>query len=106
MNPGSVIVDLAAEGGGNCEESVLGETVRVGRITILAPLNVASMLAEDASRLYAKNLANLLGLMLHDNILTVDLADDILSKTVVTHDGKRMNALAPTKSPKPPAEIA
>jgi H+-translocating NAD(P) transhydrogenase subunit alpha len=108
MKPGAVIVDLAADGGGNCEETVPGETLRVGPVTILAPLNVASLLAEDASRLYAKNLANLLGLMLHDNILTLDLEDEILSATVVTHEGKRMNApaLTPPKSPTHAAEVA
>lgn len=108
MKPGAVIVDLAAEGGGNCEDTVPGETLQVGRITILAPLNVPSSLAEDASKLYAKNLANLLGLMLHDNILTVDLTDEILSATVLTYDGKRLNApeAAKPKSSKPAAEVA
>ena len=108
MKPGAVIVDLAAEGGGNCEDTVPGETWKVGPVTILAPLNVASMLAEDASALYAKNLANLLGLMLHDNILTLDLTDDILSATVLTHAGKRRDApaAAPTKTPTPAAEVA
>lgn len=108
MKPGAVIVDLAAEGGGNCEDTVPGETLQVGRITILAPLNVPSSLAEDASKLYAKNLANLLGLMLHDNILTVDLTDEILSATVLTYDGKRLNApeTAKPKSSKPAAEVA
>jgi NAD(P) transhydrogenase subunit alpha len=108
MKHGAVIVDLAAEGGGNCEESLPGETRQVGRVKILAPLHVASMLAEDASRLYAKNLANLLGLMLRDNILTMDLTDEILAAIVVTHDGKRMNApaLTPPKSPEPTTEVA
>ena len=108
MKPGAVIVDLAVEGGGNCEDTVPGETLQVGRITILAPLNVPSSLAEDASKLYAKNLANLLGLMLHDNILTVDLTDEILSATVLTYDGKRLNApeTATPKSSKPAAEVA
>ena len=71
-----------------------GKTNSVGGVTILAPLNVASLLAEDASRLYAKTLANLLGLMLHDNILTLDLKDEVLAAIVVTHNGKRMNAPA------------
>jgi NAD(P) transhydrogenase subunit alpha len=108
MKAGAVIVDLAAEGGGNCDDTVPGETRRVGGITILAPLNVASLLAEDASKLYAKNLANLLGLMLHDNILTVDLTDEILAATVLTHDGKRMNApaLAAPKTHEPTADVA
>ncbi|WP_138936672.1 NAD(P) transhydrogenase subunit alpha [Roseovarius arcticus] len=108
MRPGAVIVDLAAEGGGNCEDSVPGETLKVGAVTILAPLNVGSMLAEDASKLYAKNLANFLGLMLHDNILTVDVTDEILSAAVLSHDGKRLNAPAPAtpKSSKSAAEVA
>ncbi|MEO8245184.1 MAG: NAD(P)(+) transhydrogenase (Re/Si-specific) subunit alpha, partial [bacterium] len=116
MKPGAVIVDLAAEGGGNCEGTVPGETTILGRISILAPFNVASMLAEDASRLYAKNLANLLSLMLHDNILTLDLTDEILAAIVVTHDGKRMNApaleppnphnTAPETAVKPATEVA
>ena len=108
MKAGAVIVDLAAEGGGNCEATIPGETTRVGPVTILAPLNVPSMLAEDASRLYAKNLANLLGLMLHDNILTIDLSDEILSATVLTHAGKRMNASSatPPKAPVAAAEAA
>jgi H+-translocating NAD(P) transhydrogenase subunit alpha len=109
MKPGAVIVDLAAEGGGNCDESVPGETRVVGPVTVLAPLNLASQLAEDASRLYAKNLANLLGLMLHDNILTLDLTDEILAAAVLTHAGKRCEAApgaAPQKSPKPAAELA
>ena len=91
MKPGAVIIDLSAEGGGNCAASVPGETVRVGMVTIAAPLNVPSMLSEDASTLYAKNLYNLLALMLKDNIITIDWSDEILAQTALTHDGKRMN---------------
>jgi NAD(P) transhydrogenase subunit alpha len=65
--------------------------VRVGMVTIAAPLNVPSMLSEDASTLYAKNLYNLLALMLKDNIITIDWSDEILAQTALTHDGKRMN---------------
>lgn len=91
MKSGAVIIDLSAEGGGNCAASVPGETVRVGMVTIAAPLNVPSMLSEDASTLYAKNLYNLLALMLKDNVITIDWSDDILAQTALTHDGKRMN---------------
>lgn len=87
MKAGAVIVDLSAEGGGNCEKSKPGETVRVGLVTIAAPLNVPSMLGEDASLLYAKNQYHLLALMLKDNIITIDWDDDILAATVLTHDG-------------------
>ncbi|HQT66819.1 MAG: NAD(P) transhydrogenase subunit alpha [Rhodospirillales bacterium 20-60-12] len=94
MKPGAVIVDLSAEGGGNCESSVPGETVQEGWVTIVAPLNVASLLSEDASTLYAKNQFNLLALMLKDNIVTIDWTDEVLAKTAMTHAGKMMNVEA------------
>ena len=94
MKPGAVIIDLSAQGGGNCESSSPGETIRVGMITIAAPLNVPSLLSEDASTLYAKNLFNLLALMLKDNIITIDWTDEILAQTAITHDGKLMHATA------------
>ncbi len=88
MKAGSVIVDLSAEGGGNCEDTRPGETTKVGLVTIVAPLNVPSLLAEDASELYAKNVYNLLALMLKDNIITIDWTDEVLAKTALVHDGK------------------
>jgi len=94
MKAGSVIIDLSAEGGGNCTASSPGETVRVGMVTIAAPLNVPSMLSEDASTLYAKNLFNLLALMLKDNVITIDWSDEVLAKTALTHDGKIMHTPA------------
>ena len=96
MKAGSVIVDLSAEGGGNCEDTRPGESARIGRVTIVAPLNVPSLLGEDASELYAKNQFNLLALMLKDNIVTIDWDDEILSKTALTHDGRLMDASAQT----------
>jgi NAD(P) transhydrogenase subunit alpha len=94
MKPGAVIIDLAAEGGGNCEASIPGKTIRAGLVTIAAPLNVPSLLAEDASTLYAKNLFNLLALMLKDNIITIDWTDEVIAHTALTHDGKQMHAPA------------
>ena len=88
MKAGAVIVDLSAEGGGNCEDTKPGETITVGAVTIVAPLNVPSLLGEDASELYAKNQFNLLALMMKDNIITIDWTDEILAKTALTHDGK------------------
>jgi NAD(P) transhydrogenase subunit alpha len=67
MKTGSVIVDLSAEGGGNCEVTRPGETTRIGNVTIVAPLNVPSLLGEDASELYAKNQYNLLALFMKNN---------------------------------------
>src|SRR6202167_5016748 len=92
MKAGAVIVDLSAEGGGNCEDTQPGKTSQVGRVTIVAPLNAPSLLAEDASELYAKNQYNLLLLMMKDNIVTIDWNDEVLAKTALTHAGKLMTA--------------
>src|SRR5690606_568824 len=94
MEAGSVIVDLAAEGGGNCECTVPGETVRGGGVTILGPLNVPSMLGEHASELYAKNQYNLLELFIKDGTITLDWSDEIIAKTVLTHAGEIKNEAA------------
>lgn len=88
MKPGAVIVDLSAEGGGNCQDTKPGETVRVGPVTIVAPLNVPSLLGEDASELYAKNQYNLLALMMKENVIIIDWTDEVLAKTALTHAGK------------------
>jgi NAD(P) transhydrogenase subunit alpha len=91
MKAGAVIVDLSAEGGGNCECTSPGETVKVGKVTIVAPLNVPSLLGSDASELYAKNIYNLLALMMKNNIINIDWKDEILAKTVITHAGETKN---------------
>jgi len=84
MKAGAVIVDLAAEGGGNCECTRPGETVQVAQVTIVAPLNVASLLGEHASELYAKNVLNLLELLIHEKKVVPDWTDEILVKTALT----------------------
>jgi NAD(P) transhydrogenase subunit alpha len=94
MKPGAVIVDLAADGGGNAELSKPGETVRVGNVTIAAPLNVPSLLAEHASELYSKNLLNLLELMVKDGTLKLDWDDEVVAKTCLTHGGQIKNEAA------------
>jgi NAD(P) transhydrogenase subunit alpha len=94
MKPGSVIVDLAAEGGGNCECTVPGKTVQVGEVTIVAPLNVPSLLGEHASELYAKNQLNLIELFLKDQAIKLDWDDEILARTVLTHAGEIKNEAA------------
>jgi NAD(P) transhydrogenase subunit alpha len=88
MKAGAVIVDLSAEGGGNCEDTVPGETVKIGHVTIVAPLNVPSLLGDDASNLYAHNQFDFLALFLKNNIIQIDWTDDVLAKTVLTHAGK------------------
>jgi NAD(P) transhydrogenase subunit alpha len=94
MKAGSVIVDLAAEGGGNCELTRPGETVQVGQVTIVAPLNVPSLLGEHASELYAKNQLNLLELFVKDGALKLDWSDEVLARTVLTHGGEIKNEAA------------
>ena len=101
MKAGAVIVDLSAEGGGNCEDTRPGETTLIGDVTILAPLNVPSLLGTDASELYAKNQYNLLALMMKDNVITIDWKDEILAKTVLTHDGKLCSGDATPESKNP-----
>jgi NAD(P) transhydrogenase subunit alpha len=103
MKPGAVIVDLSAEGGGNCEGTRPGETARVGGVTIVAPLNVPSLVGVDASELYAKNQYNLLALMMKDNVITIDWDDEVLAKTVLTHAGQ-MKGDEAKEEPKPSGE--
>ncbi|NLS19993.1 NAD(P) transhydrogenase subunit alpha [Rhizobium sp. P40RR-XXII] len=88
MKPGAVIVDLGAESGGNCEETKPGETVNVGTVTVLGPTNVPSALAQHASELYAKNVLNLLDLIIKDGSIHLDFEDEVIAGTVATHDGK------------------
>jgi len=94
MKAGSVIIDLAAEGGGNCEYTVPGEVTQVGQITIVGPLNVPSMLGEHASELYAKNQFNLIELFVKDKAINLDWSDEVLAKTALTHDGQIKNEAA------------
>ena len=91
MRAGSVVVDLAAESGGNVEGSVAGEDVLVpvvdGVVTLVGAKNMASAMAFDASRLYAKNVANLVALMTTDGTLTPDFDDEVVAGACLTHDG-------------------
>jgi len=94
MKNGAVIIDLAAEGGGNCEYTQPGQTIQVGQVTIAAPLNVPSLLAEHASELYAKNQFNLIELFVKDGQINFDWSDEVLAKTVLTHAGEIKNEAA------------
>ncbi|HLH66664.1 MAG TPA: Re/Si-specific NAD(P)(+) transhydrogenase subunit alpha [Solirubrobacteraceae bacterium] len=89
MKPGSVIVDLAGEAGGNCELSVPGEVVVRHRVRILAPLNVPSTMAEHASALYARNVAALLELMIDaSGGLALDFSDEVIAGACITRGGE------------------
>ena len=95
MKPGSVIVDLAGEAGGNCELSEPGETVLRHDVKILAPLNVPSTLAEHASQLYARNIQALLGLMISgDGRLSLDFDDEVIAGACITRDGEIVHEAA------------
>ncbi|MBX6341433.1 MAG: Re/Si-specific NAD(P)(+) transhydrogenase subunit alpha [Thermomicrobiaceae bacterium] len=88
MKPGSVIVDLAAEMGGNCELTEPGETVVRHGVTIIAPLNLPSEMAYHASQMYAKNLGSLLDLLAPKGKLNLNLDDEILRGMTLTRDGE------------------
>jgi len=95
MQPGSVIVDLAGEAGGNCELSRAGETVIENDVKIIAPLNLPSDMATHASQLYAKNVENLLGLLVSDEgELSLDFDDEIVAGACITHEGEIKNERA------------
>lgn len=82
MRPGSVIVDLAAETGGNCEATQPGQSIEVGGVTVAGPLNLASMGAVHASEMFARNVYNFVALFLKDGKLSFDWNDELLAKTV------------------------
>jgi NAD(P) transhydrogenase subunit alpha len=87
MKAGSVIVDLGADGGGNCELSKPGETVHVGGVTILAPLNLPATMPFHASLLFSRNLTAFILAFTKDKAFQLDLADDIQQGALITHDG-------------------
>ncbi|HET6260624.1 MAG TPA: Re/Si-specific NAD(P)(+) transhydrogenase subunit alpha [Chloroflexia bacterium] len=92
MKPGSVIVDLAAENGGNCELTEPGCDFLRHNVRILGPLNIPSTMPIHASQLYSRNMTNLLNLLVKDGKLNLDFNDDIIAGTCITHDGNIVNA--------------
>lgn len=93
MKPGSVIVDLAVESGGNCALSKAGEVVNVNNVSILGHKNVPGRIAGNASALYAKNLFNLLALIIKDGALNINWDDDIIKGIALTRDGAVIHPL-------------
>ena len=91
MEPGSVIVDLAAEGGGNCELTKPGETINAHGVIIMGPENVASTIPYHASQMYSKNLTAFLKNMMDDGELQLDLEDQIIRDSLITHKGEVVN---------------
>ena len=92
MKPGSVIVDLGADGGGNCELSRPGQTVHAGGVTILAPLNLPATVPYHASLLFSRNLTAFVQAFTKDKAFALDFGDDIQQGAVITHDGEVKHA--------------
>ena len=92
MRPGSVIVDLAAERGGNCELTSADATVVEHEVTILGPTNLPATVPHHASQLYAKNVVTFLQHLLKDGALQIDLADEITRETLLVRDGEIAHA--------------
>jgi NAD(P) transhydrogenase subunit alpha len=95
MQPGSVIVDLAGDSGGNCELTQAGKTVDEGGVKIISPVNLPSDMATHASQLYAKNVENLLGLLVsEEGELHLDFDDEVVAGACITHEGEIRNERA------------
>jgi len=88
MAPGSMIVDIAAERGGNCELTRPGEVVEAGGVRIFGPLNLPSTVPYHASQMYAKNIATFLKYLIKDGKLVLDREDEIVRETLVTQAGE------------------
>jgi len=92
MRPGSVIVDLGADGGGNCELSRLGETAVESGVRILAPLNLPSTMPTHASLLFSRNLTAFVHAFTKDKVFLLDFTDDIQKGSIITHEGEVLHA--------------
>ena len=88
MRPGSVLVDLAAEQGGNCELTKAGEDWVCRGVTIVGRLNLAAEVAQDASRMFSRNMEKLMAHLLRDGLVRLDFGDEITGRCVVTHGGE------------------
>lgn len=91
MRPGSVLVDLAAPAGGNCELTRPGVTQTLNGVTLMAPMNLPAEVPVHASQLYARNILNFLTLILKKGELNIDLADEVLAGACVAHQGSPVN---------------
>lgn len=88
MKPGSIIVDLAASTGGNCELTQADEIVHTDGVTIFGPTNLPATVSHHASQLYSNNVTNFLQHLLEDEKLTIDTEDEIIDSTMLTHNEK------------------
>ena len=88
MKPGAVIVDIAAETGGNCELTKAGETVVENNVKIVGPVNLPASLGRHASEMYARNLFNFIKPAIEDGELKIDWEDEVFANSVLTYDGE------------------
>jgi len=100
MKPGSVIVDLAAEQGGNCELSKAGKTTVVNDVSIIGVENIVSSVASDASKMFSKNVETLLLYMIQDKKIDVDKQDEIFQRTMLTKNGELVSEIVKNFSKK------
>ncbi len=91
MKPGSVIVDLAAEGGGNCALTRPGKEVVEHGVFINGPLDLVSTMAVNASQLYARNVSSLFNEFVKDGQLNLDFEDEVIKDSCLTHNGEILN---------------
>ena len=92
LRPGSVVVDLAAEKGGNCSLTKPGERIVVDGVTVIGPVNLPSEVPLQASQMYSKNISTFLQFLLQDGGLNVDTSDEIIRESLVAHGGRLVNA--------------
>jgi NAD(P) transhydrogenase subunit alpha len=92
MGPGSVIVDLAAERGGNCELTQMGKTVDMNAVSIIGPVNLASTVPYHASQMYSRNLTSFLANLVKDGKVRPPESDDIIRETLLTRGGEVVNS--------------
>src|SRR5450432_3363756 len=91
MKPGTMIIDLAGATGGNCALSKPDQTVEVNGVTIMAPLNLPATVPVHASQLYSRNVTSFLNLLIKDGELHIDMSDDVVGPSCVTHNGDWVN---------------
>jgi NAD(P) transhydrogenase subunit alpha len=91
MKPGTIIIDLAGATGGNCALSKPDETVEVNGVTIMTPTNLPATVPVHASQLYSRNVTSFLSLLIKDGELHIDMADDVVGPSCVTHNGEFVN---------------
>ena len=111
MQPGSVIVDLAAERGGNCEPTKCDEQVLHNGVIVLGPSNLPATVPLNASEMYSRNVTNFLSSIIKEGQIEIDQTDDVIAGTLVTHAGQivhpRVRSLLdmpPLDPPEPPAD--